>query len=391
MNFELSEQEKVFRDQLRQWLQDNLPKGWGTSVTEPVELHEKITFLKDWTRKLHAAGYAGLNWPKAYGGAGATLMEQVIFNEEIARCKAPTAYNGIAIGMVGPTLIEVGTEAQKQRYLSNMLNCEEIWCQGYSEPGSGSDLASLQTRAVQDGDEFVINGQKVWTSYAHDAAFCFLLARTDVDVPKHKGLSCFIVDMKSAGITVRPLKQITGEAEFNEVFFENVRVPRENLVGELNNGWMVGIGLLMHERATTSILAQANVQMLIQELMDLARQQRRGDDPVIRQRLAQLYIESESIKHYGYRNLTKRLRGQPPGPEGSAHRLGLTLLSQRAHELAMELQGPYAQLMYGSPYAIQEGAWQFSFLRSRSATIAAGTAEIQRNIVAERVLGMPKG
>jgi alkylation response protein AidB-like acyl-CoA dehydrogenase len=391
MNFELSEQEQAFRDQLRQWLQDNLPEGWGTAVTEPVELHEKIAFLKDWTRKLHAAGYAGLNWPKAYGGAGATLMEQVIFNEEIARCKAPTAYNGIAIGMVGPTLIEVGTEAQKQRYLSNMLNCEEIWCQGYSEPGSGSDLASLQTRAVQDGDDFIINGQKVWTSYAHDAAFCFLLVRTDVEVPKHKGLSCFIVDMKSAGITVRPLKQITGEAEFNEVFFENVRVPRENLVGELNNGWMVGIGLLMHERATTSILAQANVQMLIQELMDLARQQGRGDDPVIRQRLAQLYIESESIKYYGYRNLTKRLRGLPPGPEGSAHRLGLTLLSQRAHELAMELQGPYAQLMYGSPYAIQEGAWQFSFLRSRSATIAAGTAEIQRNIVAERVLGLPKG
>jgi alkylation response protein AidB-like acyl-CoA dehydrogenase len=391
MNFELSEQEQAFRDQLRQWLQDNLPEGWGTAVTEPVELHEKIAFLKDWTRKLHAAGYAGLNWPKAYGGAGATLMEQVIFNEEIARCKAPTAYNGIAIGMVGPTLIEVGTEAQKQRYLSNMLNCEEIWCQGYSEPGSGSDLASLQTRAVQDGDDFIINGQKVWTSYAHDAAFCFLLVRTDVEVPKHKGLSCFIVDMKSAGITVRPLKQITGEAEFNEVFFENVRVPRENLVGELNNGWMVGIGLLIHERATTSILAQANVQMLIQELMDLARQQGRGDDPVIRQRLAQLYIESESIKYYGYRNLTKRLRGLPPGPEGSAHRLGLTLLSQRAHELAMELQGPYAQLMYGSPYAIQEGAWQFSFLRSRSATIAAGTAEIQRNIVAERVLGLPKG
>jgi alkylation response protein AidB-like acyl-CoA dehydrogenase len=391
MNFELTEQEKAFRDQLRQWLQKNLPEGWGATVTEPVDLHEKVVFLKDWTRKLHAAGYAGLNWPKEYGGAGATLMEQVIFNEEIARHKAPTAYNGIAIGMVGPTLIEVGTEAQKKRYLSKMLNCDEIWCQGYSEPGSGSDLASLQTRAVQDGDEFVINGQKVWTSYAHDAAFCFLLARTDPDVPKHKGLSCFIVDMKSPGVTVRPLKQITGEAEFNEVFFENVRVPRENLVGELNNGWMVGIGLLMHERATTSILAQANVQALIQDLMTLVHQQGRSDDPIIRQRLAQLYIESEAIKHYGYRNLTKRLRGLPPGPEGSAHRLGLTLLSQRAQELAMELEGPYAQLMHGSAHAIDDGAWQFSFLRSRSATIAAGTAEIQRNIIAERVLGLPKG
>ncbi len=391
MNFELTEQEQTFRGDLRQWFEENLPEGWGETEFEPVDLHEKITFLKDWSRKLHEAGYAGLNWPKEYGGAGATLMEQVIFNEEAARLKAPLPYNGIAIAMVGPTLIEVGTEAQKKRYLSKMLNCEEIWCQGYSEPGSGSDLASLQTRAVADGDEFVVNGQKVWTSNAHDAAFCFLLARTDTEVPKHKGLSCFIVDMKSPGITVRPLRQITGEAEFNEVFFENVRVPRENLVGEINNGWMVGIGLLMHERATTSILGQAGVQTLIKDLMTLAQQQGRSKDPVIRQRLTQLYIEGESLKGFGYRNLTKRLRGMPPGPEGSAHRLGLTLLGQRAQELAMELQGPYAQLMHGSDYAVQDGAWQFSFLRSRSSTIAGGTGEIQRNIIAERVLGLPKG
>ncbi len=391
MNFDLTEQEQTFRDNLRQWLQDNLPEGWGETVFEPVDMQEKIAFLKSWSRKLHESGYAGLNWPKEYGGGGATLMEQVIFNEEVARFKAPTPYNGIAIGMVGPTLIEVGTEEQKQRYLSGMLNCEEIWCQGYSEPGSGSDLASLQTRAVQDGDEFVVNGQKVWTSLAHDASFCFLLTRTDPDVPKHKGLTCFIVDMKSPGITVRPLKQITGESEFNEVFFENVRVPRENMVGDLNNGWMVGIGLLMHERATTSILAQANVQVLVKDLMELAREQGRADDPIIRQRLSQLYIESEAIKGFGYRNLTKRLRGLPPGPEGSAHRLSLTLLVQRAQELAMQLQGPYSQIMHGSERSIQDGAWQFSFLRSRSSTIAGGTAEIQRNIIAERVLGLPKG
>jgi alkylation response protein AidB-like acyl-CoA dehydrogenase len=197
--------------------------------------------------------------------------------------------------------------------------------------------------------------------------------------------------MKSPGITVRPLKQITGESEFNEVFFENVRVPRDNMVGDLNNGWMVGIGLLMHERATTSILAQANVQVLVKDLMELAREQGRADDPIIRQRLSQLYIESEAIKGFGYRNLTKRLRGLPPGPEGSAHRLSLTLLVQRAQELAMQLQGPYSQIMHGSERSIQDGAWQFSFLRSRSSTIAGGTAEIQRNIIAERVLGLPKG
>jgi alkylation response protein AidB-like acyl-CoA dehydrogenase len=391
MDFELTDQENSFRNTLRQWLQTNLPAGWGTTVFEPVDLHEKIVFLKDWSRQLYNAGYAGLSWPKEYGGAGATLMEQVIFNEEVARLKAPTPYNGIALGMVGPTLIEVGTAAQKQRYLAKMLTCEEIWCQGYSEPGSGSDLASLQTRAVQDGDDFVINGQKVWTSYAHDAAYCFLLTRTDTNVPKHKGLSCFIVDMKSSGITVRPLRQITGESEFNEVFFENVRVPRENLVGDLHNGWMVGIGLLMHERATTSILGQANLQVLVKDLLALARERGLHHDPVVRQRLAQIYIESEAIKHYGYRCLTKRLRGLPPGPEGSAHRLALTRLSQQAQECAMELEGPYSQLLYGSPWAVQEGAWQFGFLRSRAATIAGGTGEIQKNIIAERVLGLPKG
>lgn len=391
MDFELTEQEQHFRDTLRQWLQDNLPVGWGTTVFEPVELHEKIAFLKAWSRKLYEAGYAGLAWPRAYGGAGATLMEQVLFNEEVARAKAPTPYNGIALGMVGPTLIEVGTEAQKARYLAPMLTCEEIWCQGYSEPGSGSDLASLQTRAVQEGDTFVINGQKVWTSYAHDATFCFLLARTDASVPKHQGLSCFIVDMRSPGVTIRPLKQITGESEFNEVFFDNVRVPRANLVGELHQGWMVGIGLLMHERATTSILGQANVQVLIQELIALARQQGRHTEPALRQRLTQLYTESEAIKYFGYRCLTKRLRGLPPGPEGSAHRLVLTRLVQRAHELAMELQGPFSQLLNGSSWAVQDGAWQFGFLRSRSATIAGGTAEIQLNIISERVLGLPKG
>lgn len=391
MDFELTEQEQHFRDTLRQWLQDNLPVGWGTTVFEPVELHEKIAFLKAWSRKLYEAGYAGLAWPRAYGGAGATLMEQVLFNEEVARAKAPTPYNGIALGMVGPTLIEVGTEAQKARYLAPMLTCEEIWCQGYSEPGSGSDLASLQTRAVQEGDTFVINGQKVWTSYAHDATFCFLLARTDASVPKHQGLSCFIVDMRSPGVTIRPLKQITGESEFNEVFFDNVRVPRANLVGELHQGWTVGIGLLMHERATTSILGQANVQVLIQELIALARQQGRHTEPALRQRLTQLYTESEAIKYFGYRCLTKRLRGLPPGPEGSAHRLVLTRLVQRAHELAMELQGPFSQLLNGSSWAVQDGAWQFGFLRSRSATIAGGTAEIQLNIISERVLGLPKG
>src|SRR5713226_9315631 len=333
MDFELTELEKRFRDNLRQWLQEHLPPGWGKTVFEPVDLHAKIVFLKDWSRKLYAAGYAGLSWPKAYGGAGATLMEQVIFNEEVAHCKAPTPYNGIALGMVGPTLIEVGTEAQKQRYLAKMLTCEEIWCQGYSEPGSGSDLASLQTRAVQDGDEFVINGQKVWTSYAHDAAFCFVLTRTDTTVPKHQGLSCFIVDMHSPGVTIRPLKQITGESEFNEVFFENVRVPKANLLGPLNQGWQVLVSTLMHERFGIGETIGGTEQTLAQ-LVEIARGaivdgRSAAEDDEIRQQLAQFAIEVAAKKYNGLRSLTRRLKGLLPGPEASISKLVSTDLGQR--------------------------------------------------------------
>lgn len=390
MDFNWSQDEEDFRQEVRAFLQAELPEGWGVTQFWDPDDDSQFEFAHEFTKKLGQKNWLAVAWPKEYGGLEWPFWKQFIFNEELATADAPIVGRN-ATRFLGPSIFRYGTAEQIQQHIPGILNGETIWCQGYSEPNAGSDLASLQTRAVQDGDEFVVNGQKVWTSNAHDAAFCFLLARTDPDVPKHKGLSCFIVDMKTPGITVKPLRQITGEAEFNEVFFENVRVPRENLVGKLNNGWMVGIGLLMHERATASILNQANVQTLVKDLVALAKLQGRASDPVIRQRLAQLYTEAECVKHFGYRNLTKRLRGLPPGPEGSAHRLGLTLLTQRAQDLAMELQGPYSQLMPGTEHAVQEGAWQYSFLRSRSATISAGTAEIQRNIIAERVLGLPKG
>src|SRR5262252_622198 len=391
MDFNFTPEDEKFRAQFRAWLDQNRPEREDDDLDFFAEDEGEWNRRVKWFKKLASGGWTCVDWPKEYGGRGFGILQTIVYHQELGRVHAPLPFIGSGVSLIGPTLMHWGTEEQKKRFIPKVLTGAEIWCQGYSEPGSGSDLASLQTRAVEDGDHFVVNGQKVWTSWAQHADWIFLLVRTDPSAPKHQGISYLLVDMHSPGVIIRPLKQITGESEFNEVFFENVRVPRDNLVGELNHGWMVGIGLLMHERATTSILGQANVQVLIQELVDLARQRGRHQEPVIRQRLAQLYTESEAVKYYGYRCLTKRLRGLPPGPEGSAHRLVLTRIVQRAQELAMELEGPYAQLMHGSPWAVQDGAWQFSFLRSRSATIAGGTAEIQLNIIGERVLGLPKG
>src|SRR5712671_852043 len=342
MDFELTEQEKRFRDNLRQWLQAHLPPGWGKTIFEPVDLHDKIVFLKDWSRQLYEAGYAGLSWPKEYGGAGATLMEQVIFNEEVAHCKAPTPYNGIALGMVGPTLIEVGTEAQKQRYLAKMLTCEDIWCQGYSEPGSGSDLASLQTRAVQDGDEFVINGQKVWTSMAHHSQGIFMLARTDPDAPKHRGISYFLVDMQTPGIAVKPLIDMSNGHHFNEVYFENVRVPRSGLLGELHRGWYMATTTLSYERS--GIEGPASAGRYVRLLTQYAREtQRHGkpmaEDPLLRQRLGQLATEVEVARALAWRIASIQTKGDIPGPEAPALKVFGSELFQRIAQTGMQMLG----------------------------------------------------
>src|SRR5258705_4678460 len=240
MDFSFSLEEEQFRQELRGWLHDNRPAGWGSTFRMPKG-QARIAFLRAWQRKLHEGGYLGLSWPKEYGGRGASMIELAIFNEEMARVEAPGPLNVLGLSMAGPTIIVHGTEEQKHRYLPKILDCEEIWCQGFSEPWSGSDVASIRTRAELKGDELVINGQKVWTSMAHIADWCMLLVRTDPDAPKHRGISYVLVDMKSPGITVRPLRQMTGEPEFNEVFFEDVHVPREDLVGQLTNGWGVAI------------------------------------------------------------------------------------------------------------------------------------------------------
>ena len=398
MDFTLSPDQMVFRDEVRSWLKGNLPSEWtdrvraGSDVPRP----EAYEFLRTWQRKMYEAGFVGLTWPREYGGRGKSFMEEMILQEEIATARAPGVLNILAIGMAGPTIIAYGTEEQKKRYPPKMLSCEEIWCQGYSEPNAGSDLAALQTRAVKDGEDYVVNGQKVWTSLAHVADWMMLLARTNPSAPKHKGITYFLLDMKSPGITVKPLRQLTGDAEFNEVYFDNVRIHESQILGGLDNGWAVGLTTLMYERLALGFGLQVRLRIALDGLVELARRTKRNggvasQDPTVRQKLAQLWIETEVFKYTGARAITKLLKGELPGPEASTGKMMWVEGHQRLQELAMEIQGPYSQLTKGSDWAVAGGLWQHTFLRSRANSVEGGTTEIQKNIIGERVLGLPKG
>jgi alkylation response protein AidB-like acyl-CoA dehydrogenase len=397
MDFRFSAEDEAFRQELRVWLQKNRPKqSSGDDRTDFMQEGSKDEWQRrlQWHRKMHSGGWVGISWPKEYGGRGATLTQQLIYNEEMAAANTPQLVNGLGIMLVGPTLIHWGTEEQKQRYVPKILSGEEIWCQGYSEPGSGSDVASLQTRAIEEGDYFIVNGQKVWTSDAHHAAWCILLVRTDPSAPKHKGISYVLVDMHSPGVTVRPLVQITGDANFNEVFFEDVKVPKKNLIGEKNQGWQVAITTLMFERS--GIGGGRDLLGQVRELAELARAVRSNgktawDDASVRQKISGFAGEALALKYTGFRQLTRRLKGLPPGPEGSVLKLGTSELNLKMNKFAMELLGPYAQLEFKAPFAVDRGIWSYRMLASRALTIAGGTSEIQHNIIGERVLGLPKG
>ncbi len=376
MDLTLSPKEEAFRDELREWLEANNPGE------EPEGDEAAFEFRKAWQRKLADAGWAGLSWPEEYGGRGATLIEQAIFNEEIVRAKAPQVANVLGLVMGGPVVIAHGTEEQKQRYLKPILTAEEIWCQGFSEPESGSDLASLKTKAVKDNGEWVVTGQKVWTTFAHEAKWCMLVARTDFDAPKHKGLTYFLMDMEQDEVQVRPLRQITGEAEFNELFIEEARIPDENVIGGVGNGWMVALTTLMHERAGLAFGLQVQLKIALGELMELVREKGLEDDPVTRQKIAQLYIESESIRLNASRGLTQIMKTGIPGPEGSLTKWQWSDTNQALTETAMDIRGPEAPILTED--------WTYRFLRARANSIEGGTTEILKNIVAERVLGLPK-
>jgi alkylation response protein AidB-like acyl-CoA dehydrogenase len=361
---------------VREWLAANHP---GPT---PEGDEAGFDFRRAWQRKLNERGWAGLSWPEQYGGSGATLFEQAIFSEELARASAPQMANTLGLAMGGPTVIGHGTDEQKERYLGPILSADEIWCQGFSEPQSGSDLASLRTKAVRDGDAWVVTGQKVWTTMAHQAKWCMLLARTDPDAAKHRGLTYFLMDMEQDGVEIRPLRQITGEAEFNELFIEAARIPDENIVGGENNGWPVAITTLMHERAGLAFALQVSVQIALRELLERAREVGADKDPIMRQRFAQLYAEAQVLRLTAYRGLTKLQADGAPGPEGSLGKWHWAEVNQSLTELALDLAGPRAQLV--------DDPWTYRYLRARANSIEGGTTEILKNIVAERVLGLPR-
>lgn len=386
MDLNLTPSEESFRDELRGWLEKNLPEPF----TGKLRSEEHIDYLRAWQRTLFDGGWAGVSWPKEYGGRGATPIEQAIYQEEMARYNAPEIISVIGLMIVGPTIISVGSAEQKKRYLEKILSCEEIWCQGFSEPNAGSDVASLATRAVREGDDFIINGQKIWTSYAHIADWCLLLARTDPNVPKHKGITAFLVDMKSEGITAKPLRQMTGESEFNEVFFTNVRVPATQIFGAINQGWTITFTTLMHERANFGTGLHAHTKKFLDSMLDKVRAMKRGgkpltEDPIVRQRLAQAYLELEVYRLNTVRALSRLSKTGMPGPEGSILKMYWSEMNQRISQIAMEVFGPHGQLK-----DFDGGKPAYSYLRCRANTIEGGTSEVLRNIVAQRVLGLPR-
>ena len=396
MDFNYTAEEQEFRQKLRSWLAGALPPGWGDTVFEPEDEEERYLFRRDWDRKLHSGGWTGLNWPAEYGGRGATLVERAIFAEEMAQAKAPESLNIIGQNLAGPTILHHGTEAQKQRFLPPIISSEEIWCQGFSEPNAGSDLASVRMRAERQGDKFVVNGQKIWTSYAQYSQWCFALVRTDTEAPKHKGLSFLLIDMSSPGISIRPLRQISGECEFNETFFDNVEVPIDNLVGEINEGWQIAMTTLAYERGPEDCLGrQIRFKQELDALIDLADDHDRGeraltDDPLVCEKLGRSIVEVEAMRLLALRSFSSILKNESRGSDASIIKLYWSHAAQRMYESAMDILGPEAVLADHDPDAAAGGRFQMSWLQSKAFTIYSGSSEIQRNIIGERVLGLPR-
>ncbi len=400
MDLSLTPEEAAFQRSVRSWIHRNLPRRERNSDAIGWEDPKRIRELKGWQRKLWEAGYLAMGWPKEYGGRADSqsdprelVVRQTIVNEELVKARAPSLIGASGLQMLAPTLIQFGTEEQKRRFLPKILTAEEIWCQGYSEPGAGSDLASLQTRAELVGDNLIVNGQKIWTSNAHFADWMFCLVRTDSNASKHRGISYILIDMKSPGIIIRPLVQMTGDRGFNEVFFEDVQVPRANVVGELNQGWQVANATLAHERNLLG--STTRTQQVFQRLLRLARKQDRygrpaSKDPVIRQKLADLEISVESMRLHAYRQLTDLLRGRSSGIASSVNKLVSTELNHAICSLGLEILGNYGPLDRRSRYVANHGAWPYEFMFTLGLIIGGGTSQIQKNIIAERGLGMPR-
>ena len=390
MDFAFTEKEEAFRLEIRSWLEANLPQGWLDGTYKKPETEEgHIQFLKDWQRKLYEGGLAAIAWPEQFGGRNATLMEEIILQQEMARVKAPPIMNYVGTHMVGPTLIQLGTEQQRQEHVEKILTGEIIWCQGYSEPNAGSDLSAIQTRAVKQGDKWLINGQKIWTSYGHVADYCFLLARTSV-VPekKHKGITVFLVDMHQPGIEVVPIISMDGKHDFNEVFFTDVVAYDHQIVGAVDEGWGVTMSLLMHER--TGIAGQLFVlQQQFQDFVEMAKTNAAIiTNPIVRQKMIELYAKTKGALFGYYKNLTKQLKQGYPGAESSMDKMMVAELTKELFGFIQSVQGPEAVLWKEN--ALYDTYWQNNFLSSFGLTIGGGTSEIQRNTIGERILGLPK-
>jgi len=387
VDFELDERERHFRDELRSWLAANLPEAWQTShPREPwTEASRKIG--RAWQERLARGRFVAVDWPEAWGGRGASVGQRIVLQTELLRARAPRLLGHVGLDLVGPALLARGSEAQRRRFLERMRTGEELWCQGFSEPGAGSDLASLATRAVRRGDAWVVDGQKVWTSIAEVADWCFLLARTDPSAGKHAGISALLVDMRTPGITVRPLRQMSGEAEFNEVFFADVHVPAESLLGAEGDGWKIAMDILGHERGPMwTFLFHGHLRQEIHALLDLAQARGVGADAAVRQRLAALYVDVEVLRLLGCRSLTALARGESPGPRSSLEKLFGSELAQRLRSSAGELLGPDLLLHPDDPRAPWRGRFTRSYLHSRADTIMGGTSEIQRTVIARQLL-----
>jgi alkylation response protein AidB-like acyl-CoA dehydrogenase len=383
-------EEAALRAEVRDWLRANLPWEYGKGLPPRFDdLGEEVAFGREWQGKLAEGRWVGVAWPVEYGGRGAGAVEHFIVIEELARARAPELVGRIGINLVGPTLLAHGTPEQKERWLTEILPARSLWCQLFSEPGAGSDLAAVATRAVRSEGGWVLNGQKVWTSYAQFADWGLCLARTNTDVPKQQGISAFAIDMRSAGVEVRPLRQITDESEFNEVFFGDVFVPDDCLIGPENEGWRVANSTLTHERGVNPRQLVIHIQLL-EELLRLALESGAFDDPRLAPRLAQAAAEVRLFQLHNWRTLSRVAKGQSPGPEGSALKLYWSEMSKRLHNTVMDVLGPSAPLWFGADDNPGGGTWQRSWLYYQASSIWAGTNEIQRNILSERVLGMPR-
>jgi alkylation response protein AidB-like acyl-CoA dehydrogenase len=386
MDFDLSPADEAFRDELRGWLAAHAPPDIDVAAT-----FDDAEKLRDWQRTLHSGRWVGIHWPEEYGGRGASLLQVAMYNAELARARAPQILGRAGVNLVGPTLISHGTEEQRKRWLPKILSAEEIWCQLFSEPGAGSDLAGLSTKAEKRGDTYIVSGQKVWTSYARFADFGIGLVRTDPSAPKHKGISMLAIPIKAQGIDIRPLRQITGESEFNEVFFDDVPVTVENLIGTENDGWRVAGTTLANERGTSFVWKEQVLHEVARDLL-WKRAIERGDtaNPLVRQKLAQSWMDVEIFRLHNGRTLSRLARGEQIGPESSIVKLFWTEMSQRLYESAGAILGWDGLVMPEDDDAVDRGRWARGMLWSRAASIAGGTSEIQRNIIAERILGLPR-